>query len=144
MHIKQVAPMRARKILAVREDSAGDGRFGAKRGARKHMGVDLSCFPGSVLLCSVSGTVTKHGYCYRDDPMWRYVEVTDSGGLRHRYFYVEPLARIGASVSVDDAIGVAQDITLRYPGQGMTPHIHYEVKTASGRYIDPGSLLSVE
>ncbi len=128
--------------MGLRSDPAGDGRYLAPRGSRTHRGVDFECMPGQVLVGGVSGTVTKHGYCYSDDLTWRYVQVTDFDGVRHRFFYVEPLVPVGEVVGADTAIGVAQDITGRYPDQGMLPHVHYEVKSKFGSYLNPGVFLA--
>ncbi len=128
--------------MRLRRDIAGDGRYGASRGSRRHRGVDLECRPGLVLHAELYGKVTKHGYCYRDDPAWRYIEVTDVEGSRHRFFYVEPLVVVGEYVDPMTGLGIAQDITNRYPGQGMTAHVHFEVITSSGEYIDPTSFCA--
>lgn len=122
-------------------DSYGEGHFGASRGSRTHTGQDFACYPGTKITAPVDGIVTKLGYPYADDLSYRYVEVTDSDGLRHRLFYVEP------GVSVDDAVlegvtilGCAQDICARYPN-GMTGHVHYEIKTTGGSFINPLDFL---
>ena len=39
------------------------------------------------------------------------------------------------------AVGRAQDVTLRYPSQGMLAHVHYEIMDDKGEYVDPGSVL---
>jgi murein DD-endopeptidase MepM/ murein hydrolase activator NlpD len=139
---RQPAPGGGLVELPVRSDRAGDGAFGASRGTRKHAGIDYSCFPGQPVVGGVAGKVTKLGYCYGDDLSWRYVQVTDRGGLLHRFLYVNPLVRVGQEVSTDTEIGIAQDITRRYPNQGMLPHVHREVRTADGKCIDPASCLA--
>jgi len=122
----------------VRNDSAGEGHFGASRGGRKHNGIDFVCTPEDFCFSPVAGEVTKLGYPYGDDLRWRYVEITDDRGLRHRLFYVSPAVDVGDNVRVGDIVGEAQDISLRYPAQGMTPHVHYEVMDSSGEFLDPG------
>lgn len=138
----QVGEAGERIAMELRSDAAGDGRYGAPRGARTHKGIDFECLPGQVLVGGVSGNVTKHGYCYKDDLTWRYVQVTDFDGVRHRFFYVDPLVPVGEVVGPETAIGVAQDITRRYPDQGMMPHVHYEVMNDSGDYFDPGFFVA--
>jgi murein DD-endopeptidase MepM/ murein hydrolase activator NlpD len=81
--------------------------------------------------------VTKLGYPYGDDLQWRYVQITDASGFNHRTFYVEPLVRVGQRVEEDEPIGEAQDISQRYPAQGMKPHVHYEIKSGDGEYLNP-------
>lgn len=128
--IKQVTP------LQVRSDRAGSGHYGAPRGSRKHRGIDYECVPGFPVLSPVFGFVSKHGQCYRDDAEWKYIEITDENGLKHRLFYVQPSLPVSSSVSEGDWIGMAQDISDRYPGQGMTPHVHYEIKQGD-QYLNP-------
>lgn len=126
-----------RITLPIRSDRAGDGNFGAPRGSRTHRGIDYECTPNDPILSPVEGKVTRLGYPYGDDLSWRYVEVTDSANFQHRVFYVDPLVRVGQRVCENDPIGNAQDISERYPAQGMKPHVHYEIKNEDGRYINP-------
>lgn len=121
-------------------DSAGDGAFGASRGDRTHNGIDYSCSPGTGILAPCDGVVTKLGYPYGDDLSYRYVQVTDTDGLDHRVFYIEPQVRLNQNVIEGTSqIGEAQDICARYPDQGMANHCHYEVKDGD-EYLDPGEL----
>jgi murein DD-endopeptidase MepM/ murein hydrolase activator NlpD len=121
----------------IRMDSAGHGYYGAPRGDRTHSGVDYLCRPGGVVYAPVSGTVSNLGYPYADDLQWRYVQITDEAGDDHRLFYCLPVVSDGDYVHRGDVIAEAQDISERYPGQGMSPHIHYEVKQPDGAYRDP-------
>ena len=119
-------------------DSWGEGHFGASRGDRTHMGIDYAAVPGSVLISPITGQVTKLGYPYADDLSYRYVQVTDSLGRKHRWFYIEPGVTVGETVIAEfSSLGTVQDIVKRYPTpHGMTPHFHYEVKDGTG-YVDP-------
>ena len=123
--------------LSVRHDDAGSGEYGAPRGTRKHNGIDYLCTPNGEVLSPVKGTVTKHGYPYADDLSWRYIQVTDAQGEHHRLFYVKPTAEIGSEVDTLTPIGLAQDISKRYPSQGMKPHVHYEVMIGLKEYRNP-------
>lgn len=130
--------MKALVTLEVRgTDKHGSGHWSAPRGDRQHMGVDYVCQPGWLAVTPVAGVVTRLGWCYRDDPTYRYVEVTDNSGLRHRLFYVKPLAglHVGDRVRIHDPVGIVQEIAARYPE--ITPHIHYEIKRQDGAYIKP-------
>lgn len=124
----------------MRNDSAGQGHFGASRagGKRSHRGADYEANPGGAVLSPVSGKVTKLGYPYKDDLSWRYVQVTDDSGSRHRMFYVDPSKgiKIGQTVQEYDQIGTAQNVAEKHGG-GMKPHIHYEVIDRDGEYINP-------
>lgn len=140
MKIQQVV------TLGVRSDSAGDGAFGSPRSKMKdgmlvkytHCGIDLECFPVDPILSPINGKVTKLGYPYASDLSWRYIQVTDMDGMDHRFFYVNPTVYLGTQVFEGTTLGVAQDITERYPDRGMKPHIHYEIKDKGGAFIDPG------
>ncbi|RLA60150.1 MAG: M23 family peptidase [Epsilonproteobacteria bacterium] len=129
------------QLLKIRNDKAGSGEFGSSRdgGSRTHSGVDFISKPESQVLTPVSGKITKLGYPYADDLSYRYVQITDEEGNKHRMFYVQPgkeLA-IGQQVFQYDPIGIAQDVSRRYPDRGMTPHVHYEIKDKLGKFIDP-------
>ena len=124
----------------IRSDAAGDGHFGAARGARTHRGVDYVCRPGYFVFSPISGKVTRLGYVYVNDPFWRYVEITDNRKYRHRLFYVLPLIQFGELVVQGQIIGEAQNISDRYPDAEypMIPHVHYElIDSASGQYLNP-------
>lgn len=121
----------------IRSDSAGDGRFGARRGSRTHRGVDYVCKPGELVYSPVSGVVSKLGFPYGDDLRWRYVEIRDDDKNRHRLFYCRPAVVKHQIVSKGEVVAEADDVTERYPNQGMTPHIHYELIDSMGEYIDP-------
>lgn len=123
----------------VRQDAAGSGSFGAKRGARTHEGVDFLASPGMLLLSPVSGVVTKLGYCYQEDLHYRYVEVTVAGE-RHRFFYTNPAVKKGQTVFVGDVLGIVQDIAFKYNKTGapvMMNHVHYEIINAEGKKVSP-------
>jgi murein DD-endopeptidase MepM/ murein hydrolase activator NlpD len=132
-------------------DSHGSGAFGAPRvGGQTHKGEDFDVMPGAAILCSMAGKITKLGrpYYYNNPENekqrlkneLRYVQITDSEGLDHRYFYISPLVSIGQKVEKLDIIGSSQDIAKIYPG--MINHVHYECLSNSGKTIhDPNTTL---
>ena len=122
-------------------DKFGAGYFNAPRGARTHNGIDLAVYVGSKVLAPITGKVTKVGYPYGDDLSYRYVEITDSVSRKWRFFYVEPAVKVDDIIEVGNIIGTVQDLDKRYPG--ITPHIHLEIKSASGNFINPMELVSV-
>ncbi len=139
----------------LRNDAAGDGHYGASRGSRVHNGVDFATVPGTQILSPVDGVVTKHGYPYgsgyggasnQETIAYRYIEVTHDhpafGNLKYRFFYMLPIVDVGNAVDVDQSLGLVQDVSLRYPDQGMTPHCHFEVQREDGSYVDPSTLGS--
>lgn len=119
-------------------DGHGCGHYGASRGTRKHHGVDLKCAPKTLVYSPIAGTVTKIGYPYGDDLSFRYVEISDRG-YAFRVFYVDPLVEQGQKVSRKTIIGEAQDLRPRY--QGITPHVHLEIKNGDGEFIDPTPVI---
>lgn len=133
--IKGTIPATTRTLQRRTVDNWGSGAFGAPRGSRRHKGIDFAAPPGTVIHATVNGTVTKLGYPYGDDLSFRYVEVTSATNLRHRFFYVEPLATLGQYVRVGDDIGTVQDTTVRY--EGITNHVHYEILKPGGDPINP-------
>ena len=116
-------------------DGWGSGEFGASRGTRRHKGIDYACCVGTLIESPVYGEVTKIGYQYANDLSYRYVQITDTKGNRHRLFYVEPLVKLGTKVLPGDVIGEAQDIAGKYNDMDrgyMRNHIHYEILTEDG------------
>jgi murein DD-endopeptidase MepM/ murein hydrolase activator NlpD len=128
--------------MKIRNDTAGSGEYGARRGARTHRGIDFECTPGAVILAPVTARVARLGYPYADDLSWRLVELVDDNGLEHRVFYIYPVVSVGATVASGTPIGVAQDISKRYPNRGMLPHVHYEVRRGK-EYINPETFVTL-
>ncbi|MGP4843330.1 M23 family metallopeptidase [Marinobacter sp. 1Y8] len=119
-------------------DGHGCGHFGASRGQRKHMGIDLACVPGTAVCSPVRGVVTKLGYPYGDDLAYRYVEVSTQG-YQYRVFYVDPVVAVGDQVNVETVIGRSQRLGARY--QAITEHVHFEVKDPDGGFVDPTPII---
>ena len=127
----------------LRSGRQGDGRFGARRGSRTHNGIDYVTQPGDRICSPVAGVITKHGYPYRDDLSYRYVEITDLRYYRHRLFYTSlaPDIALHDIVTSNQIVATAQDITKRYPAKdpkdAMINHVHYEIKRPDGTYMNP-------
>lgn len=120
-------------------DSAGNGAFNAPRvNGRKHLGEDICVVPYSALCSITSGVVTKINTLYSGDDYYQYVEITPSEFYAIRYCYVTPSVAVGQIIKAGDILGVTQDITARYPNQGMKPHIHIEViDRKTNQRVDP-------
>lgn len=129
-------------IPPIREqDNHGSGAYGSSRGSRKHRGIDLACYPESVILSDRDGHVSKIGYPYPPNgnrAHYRYVEITTEDGYRVRYFYVKPLVEKGAQINNRNIIGLSQTLQPIYPG--ITDHIHVEV-IKDGEHINPSDYL---
>lgn len=130
-------------------DKWGSGAFEARRKRSDgtistHNGVDIACFKGSLILSVVKGVCTKIGYPYNPKDFkkghLRYVEITDRKGLRHRFFYVGPVVKVGTTVEKNSIIGVSQGLIEIYPG--ITDHIHYEIKRKDGSFVNPKLLCN--
>jgi len=122
-------------ILPVRgNDAHGSGAWGASRGSRTHKGIDFAAFPLTRICSPIDGECTKLGYPYGDDLSFQYVEVTDERGRQHRFFYLEPLVKVGDTIKTGQPLGTVQDLERRY--HGITPHCHYEIKR-NGEYLNP-------
>ena len=134
--------------LPVRSDSQGDGKFGAPRGGRVHLGIDYACYPGTEIISPVDGKVRKIGFAYGDGTggfgdefAYRIVEVeqADDPEIVHRFFYCTALKNVGDEVFAGEVIAKSQDLTIRYPG--MTNHVHYEVRVRN-EPVDPEKFWS--
>lgn len=132
-------------------DDWGQGHYGAPRGNRTHRGIDFHTIPGMGITSPLMGTVTKIGWPYANEK-FRYVQITDHLGRHHRFFYVYPNVKKGASVAIGQVMGFAQDIAEKYNSRDivkegkrgpMKNHIHYEIKEA-GSFIDPNTVYDKE
>jgi hypothetical protein len=119
-------------------DPKGCGHFGASRGSRKHVGVDMACAPGTDVGSPVRGVVTKLGWPYRGHPEVRYVEVEAEEYL-FRMFYVDPSVKVGDVVELNGVLGTSQALGHLYPG--ITEHVHFEIKDKDGKYVDPTPVI---
>lgn len=117
------------------QDEYGSGDYQAPRGSHRHRGIDFTPQIHAVN----DGIVTKIGYPYGDDLSYRYVQVTDVDGNRARYFYISPAVNKGDTINKGAVLGKLQDLGKRYPN--ITPHFHFEVKSADGEIIDPNEYL---
>lgn len=119
-------------------DAHGSGAYLSSRGSRKHKGIDIACHKGSGVLSIGPGHVTKIGYPYDpSDPKkghLRYVQVTDEGGRKLRYFYITPSVKVGDIVDTHTELGVTQGLTGIYPG--IIDHFHFEI-LVNGLPVDP-------
>lgn len=123
------------------DDPTGHGCFGAKRGEKKHKGLDLLAKPGTEVFSMIHGKVTKIGYCYKDALEFRYVEVSNDT-YRIRLLYTGPInLKKGDSVSAGDKVGVVQDVAGHW-ANGMLNHLHVEIYK-NGLLTDPEPLIAL-
>ena len=110
-----------------RNDSYGQGFFGAPRGAGDHRGTDFTLpqGPGQAVLAPITGRFDRIAYPYPDDTE-TMGGVFSNRDITIKMFYFKPdESLLRCKVTMGQVVGVAQDISLLYPG--MTPHIHLQV-----------------
>lgn len=113
----------------IRVDSEGDGHYGARRGSRKHAGVDYVGVPGGHAVAPISGRVVRTTLAYEDQPFEGLVIA--GGGITVKMFYLKPLEGIvGAEVKEGMVIGHIQDIRDLH-GPDMIPHVHMQIDHVS-------------
>jgi len=111
---------------------------GINQGAHPgHMAWDIQAPMGSPIFAPVSGTVVK------DVPMDPYgwgnaIQIVTADGKYHLYFaHLQSfLVSPGQKVTGGQEIGLA-DSTYSPPGYSSGSHLHFEVRDASGKAIDP-------
>ena len=121
-----------------------DGRVNSGYGPRKsptagassnHKGIDLSLKSDKVPAV-VSGTVIENKY---NSARGYYITIKGSDGYTTRYQHLaekSPL-KVGTKVQEGEVIG-----TQGSTGASTGKHLHFEVMTPSGAYVDPEKYLS--
>jgi murein DD-endopeptidase MepM/ murein hydrolase activator NlpD len=126
-------------------DPFGQGRFGASRGLRLHVGVDFSVTAGEPVYAPVFGKVVRTALPYKSDQRYKGLVIEGLGkyvGYVIKLFYLEPrLGIVGRMVTQGEVVGTAQDLTIKY--RGITNHIHFEI-TQNGVAVDPTRFLATE
>ncbi len=111
-------------------DKHGSGTYLAGRGKRLHEGVDYISFPGQEIVAPTKGFIIRE--------RWPYAEPTEGvfyGGVQIRgpncvvtifYFQLDKKL-IKMNVREGQVIGIAQDLTLKYPGITNHVHLHFDL-----------------
>ena len=111
----------------IRDDSHGSGFYGASRGTYDHKGIDLTLLfgPGQDIFAPITGRFDRIAYPYPDDTE-TMGGVFSNRDIAIKMFYFKPdESLLRRRVTMGQVVGVAQDISLKYPG--MTPHVHLQV-----------------
>lgn len=119
----------------IRRDQAGDGSYGSSRGSRRHVGLDFLCDVDQAVVAPISGVIVRIANPYADSDLSGLVIRGEQATIKMFYF-LPATGIVGTQVRQGQPIGTAQDVTLKYPGQGMLPHIHLQVDQ-----VDPELLL---
>jgi len=120
-------------------DPMGCGTFGASRGGRTHNGVDVTVTPGQNIVSPISGTVTRFPFPYGDDLSYKGIEIKNSE-YSVKIFYMSATVSANTKVTAGQVIGKAQNIAAKY-GNGMTNHVHFEVRDAKGNLLNPTNMF---
>lgn len=124
-----------------RHDSWGSGQYRALRGGRLHDGLDIIARPGERIKSPIDGVIYKDVQAYKDDPSFRGVRIRGEGqwkGYDVKILYVQ--GSFSGAVRAGEEIGMAQDLSKRYPG--IKNHIHLEVRK-NGIKVSPASLFNL-
>ena len=117
------------KLVLRGEDPTGHGYYGAKRGTKKHQGLDIIATPGEDVFCPIDGVITKFGQVYETEitPKFKYIEITnDTYRVRLMYALQTPEVSINQRVFECDVIGKVQDVA-GFWNPKMINHIHMQV-----------------
>lgn len=123
-----------RKMFTRGCDSGGCGEFGASRGDRKHLGLDIACFPDEGVVTPFDGEVIRTIDPYGDGK-YSGLKINTTNGFILNIMYLDPIDIVGTTVNKGDLVGYAQDVSKRY-SSGVKPHLHVEIEV-NGRHVDP-------
>lgn len=139
------------EIILRGDDPTGHGHYGAKRGTRKHKGLDVVAKPGEPVKSPINGYISKIGWPYSGVNHIRYIDIKNDE-FRHRLMYVGPIdgLKVNDRVFFGDVIGHAQDVAGYWHKQSlkrnpkakktMKNHVHWEVYK-HGLLTDPEPIL---
>lgn len=99
---------------------------------RLHAGVDIAAPQGTPALAVLQGVVTRMG---RDDGYGIFVELEHAGGVRSLYAHLHSLApglNVGTRFERGAALG-----RIGSTGSSTGAHLHFELRSADGRPLDP-------
>jgi murein DD-endopeptidase MepM/ murein hydrolase activator NlpD len=104
-----------------------------KRGDRFHYGIDIAVRTGAGIAPSAPGKVVFAG----EKPGYGQVVIVDHQGLQTLYAHLSEVSvRLGETVTSSSILGEVGET-----GNASGPHLHFEVKSAEGRIVDPLPLL---
>lgn len=134
-----------RPAQKMRNDTQGDGHFGASRGRRRHNGLDIIVTPGSAVYCPIEGFMKRvaHPYGGRRNKKWLGCAIEGTGlylGYEVKIFYMDPFL-MGEYVYPNDIVGKAQAISKKYTS-AMIDHLHVEVRYR-GMLVNPATLFNL-
>lgn len=117
-------------------DVWGGGQWLASRGNRPHLGVDIIHDPGEEVRAPFDMEIVRRAYPYSTDLSYsgiKFRTVKNNITYTGRLFYFVPYYEKGV-FSKGDIIGVAQDLTTKYPE--ITNHLHLDIRNTVSHDID--------
>ena len=111
-----------------KSDLWGSGSFGAPRGNRPHLGIDLIYSPDEKVRAPFKFKVDRVSYPYASPDFSGLAFTATSGDTVYdgRLWYFEPdINLIGKTVRKGQVIGTAQQINSKY--SGMINHLHLQL-----------------
>lgn len=133
-------PIKGGKDIAIRNDTGGDGEFGAKRrNGRSHSGIDIMADVGKPVYASKSGLAffgnVPTGY-------GKYVMIYHPDGYQTIYGHLSDWnGRAVRKVSKGEVIGFAGK-TGNASGRHIQSHLHFEIRK-DGEAQDPERLMKM-
>lgn len=105
-----------------------------------HQGIDLAVATGTAAVATVNGTIVTakslrnaNGYYSYGN----YVVIRDERGNNHYYAHLSAMhVRPGQKVRAGTVIGLTGNT-----GNSTGPHLHYEIRGANGKQVDPTPFL---
>lgn len=130
------------RVQKIRNDAKGSGYYLAKRGARKHYGVDFLVSEKENIYAPENGVLKGVRYPNKNDYSYSGFEfLGDSGTVYKVYYNIPDYDKVGKRVRKGSKIAIAQDISKKYGGE-MKPHIHVETYL-NGLNVNPENILKI-
>ena len=128
------------KANIVRNDTQGEGHFGASRGSRKHNGLDLLCLPGLPIYATDVLHFVRFARPYADKAinggLWE-----NPDGAKVKIFYCNPVTTV-KTFFPGDIIAYCDNVA-RFYNNKMMPHVHVQLYNEKNEIIDPTSKIRI-
>ena len=136
--------------LIIRNDSKGQGAFGASRGTRLHNGIDIATRIGQSIYSPITGivkntkaTTSSKLTGFRIEGKMDNESGIDYTGYRAYLFYNKRIASVSTNEEVKAGTVIAKQLDLTetsgdYPSK-VTDHVHFRLQY-NGQEVDPTNL----
>lgn len=109
------------------QDKWGSGLYLASRGSRLHPGVDFISVVGQEIVAPSSGLVLRERFPYAkpvEDVFFSGVQIQCPNAMITMFYFQLDKFLVKMNVKEGQVIGIAQDISLKYPG--IVNHVHFQ------------------